>query len=118
MENYTQLCSSIASQHIPKNDGRRIILTEVKSENIIETTNGIFVALSSCAEIFFCAEIFMGGIIVIPPTPPPIFFVTHDETNQAMNKLDKSNHMYHIEQCVSKKTNEAMCSKSDRSYNM
>ena len=36
MENYTQLCS--ISAHT-KNDGRRIILTQVMSDHIIETTN-------------------------------------------------------------------------------
>ena len=43
--------------------------------------------------------------------PPPNTFVTHDETNQAMNKLKQ------IEQCVSNKTNETMCSELERSYN-
>ena len=52
------------------------------------------------------------GIIVFFIPPPPHIVVTHDETNQEMNKLKQ------IEQCVSNKTNEAMCSKLDRSYNM
>ena len=38
--------------------------------------------------------------------------IKQSATNQAMNKLKQ------IEQCVSYKTNEAMCSKLDRSYNM
>ena len=70
----------------------------------------LFIALSSCAEFYFL--IFLGGIKVAFLIPPPHTLVTHDETNQAMNKLKQ------IEQCVSYKTNEAMCSKLDRSYNM
>ena len=71
-----------------------------------------FIAQSSC---FMCRVLilnFLGGIKVAFLIPPPHTFVTHDETNQAMNKLKQ------IEQCVSYKTNEAMCSKLDRSYNM
>ena len=66
-----------------------------------------FVALSPCAEFIFY------GFFLIPP--PPHTFVTHDETmkqsatNQSMNKLSN---VYQI------KTNEAMCCKLDRSYNM
>ena len=47
--------------------------------------------------------IFM-GIKVAFLIPPPHTFVTHDETNQVMNQLKQ------IEQCVSYKTNDAMCS--------
>ena len=67
-----------------------------------------------CRVLFFY---FFMAIKVAFLIPPPHTFVTHDETikqsatNQAMNKLKQ------IEQCVSYKTNEAMCSKLDRSYN-
>ena len=50
--------------------------------------------------------------------PPPHTIVTHDETNQASATNKGLNKMKKIEQCVSYKTNEAMCSKLDRSYNM
>ena len=58
--------------------------------------------------------IFM-GIKVAFLIPPPHTFVTHDETNQT--KCNKYQ-LKQIEQCVSYKTNDAMCSKLDRSYNM
>ena len=61
-----------------------------------------FVALSSCVEFY----IFMGIIIVC-------FYKSSKVQHQAMNKLGKSNHMKLIEQCVSKKTNEAMLDRSN-----
>ena len=74
-----------------------------------------FIALRSCAEFYYF--IFCLGIKVAFLIPPPHTFVTHDETNQA--KCNKSNNeLKQIEQCVSYKTNETMCSKLDRSYNM
>ena len=57
-------------------------------------------------------DLFLYGHYIFFIPPPPNTFVTHDETNQAMNKLKQ------IEQCVSNKTNETMCSELDRSYNM
>ena len=69
-----------------------------------------------CRVLFFY---FFMGIKVAFLIPPPHTFVIlmmrqikQSATNQAMNKLKQ------IEQCVSYKTNEAMCSKLDKSYNM
>ena len=62
---------------------------------------------------------FSMGIKVAFLIPPPHTFVTHDETNQAQSATNQAmNKLKQIEQCVSYKTNEAMCSKLDRSYNM
>ena len=55
-------------------------------------------------------------VIFIPP--PPHTFVTHDETNQANATNQAINKLEQIEQCGSYETNESMCSKLDRSYNI
>ena len=61
---------------------------------------------------YFCMGIKVAFLFI------PIFLllmmrqIKQSATNQAMNKLKQ------IEQCVSYKTNEAMCRKLDRSYNM
>ena len=74
-----------------------------------------FIALSSCAVLFF--NFFM-GIKVAFLIPPPHTFVTHDETNQVKRNNQAMNKLKQIEQCVLYKTNEGMCRKLDRSYNM
>ena len=60
--------------------------------------------------------LFFMGIKVAFLIPPPHTFVTHDETNQANATNQAINKLEQIEQCVSYETNEAMCSKLDRSY--
>ena len=65
-----------------------------------------------CSSEFMCRDLFFIWALYFFIPPPPNTFVTHDETNQAMNKLKQ------IKQCVSNKTNETMCSELDRSYNM
>ena len=78
---------------------------------IFQLCGKLFVALSSCAEFYLFLRALALVCICSSIHPPSHIFVTHDEaikqsaTNQAMNKLDI---------CVSKKTNEAMCSKLDR----
>ena len=75
-----------------------------------------FIALSSCAEFYYL--FFLWAFKVAFLIPPPHSFVTHDETNQAKCNKSSNEQLKQIEQCVSYKTNEAMCSKLDRSYNM
>ena len=76
-----------------------------------------FIALSSCAEFYFYL-IFWGALKLHFKFLLSILLllmmrqINQSATNQAMNKLKQ------IEQCVSYKTNEAMCSKLNRSYNM
>ena len=75
-----------------------------------------FIGLCSCAEFYFF--IFLWALKLHFYFLLPILLllmmrqIKQSATNQAMNKLKQ------IEQCVSYKTNEAMCSKLDRSYNM
>ena len=54
---------------------------------------------------------FFMGIKVAFLIPPPHTFVTHDETNQAKCNKSSNDELKQIEECVSYKTNEAMCSK-------
>ena len=80
-------------------------------ENFSFGRGNFFVALSSCVELDYL--FLYGHYSFFYSTSPPIAtFVTHDETNQAMNKLKQ------IEQYISNKTNEAMCNKLDRSYKL
>ena len=60
----------------------------------------------------FIFYFFMGIKVALIPPHTLMRQIKQSATNQAMNKLKQ------IEQCVSYKTNEAMCSKLDRSYNM
>ena len=73
-----------------------------------------FIALGSCAEFYFLIFLWSLKLLI----PPPHTFVTHDETNQAKCNKSSNEQTETIEQCVSYKTNEAMCSKLYRSYNM
>ena len=75
-----------------------------------------FIALEFMCRVLFIY--FLWALKFLVNSPSPQTFVTHDETNQANATNQAINKLEQIEQCVSYETNESMCSKLDRSYNI